>query len=234
MMKKFTNTSDILSSSKLRYCRNWLYSVFLDNPLQIAIAVYSYAKLLLISFWEFLNKYLDNDLYQLMQTDTDSLYIAFARETIDDCVKPELREEWEHVKCDFFSSNDTTEIDFEDCKITREQYDKRSPGKFKPEFIGDGMYCLNSKVYHIWKILSDGTTKSKTSCKGTQKSRNKLEEQNFSSVLDTQEPHFVKNAGFIKDSLSLKTYTQSKVGLSNFYGKRKVLDDGFHTTHLDI
>ena len=55
--------------------------VYLDSPVQIMISVYSYAKLLLISFWKFLNKYLDNELYQLLQPDTDSLYVAFARES---------------------------------------------------------------------------------------------------------------------------------------------------------
>ena len=123
--------------------------IYLDSPLQIMISVYSYAKLLLISFWEFLNKYLDNELYQLLQTDTDSLYIAFARETIDDCVKPELREEWNRVKWNFFATNDKTEVDFEGTTITREQFDKRTPGLFKEEFEGDAMYCLNSKVHHI-------------------------------------------------------------------------------------
>ena len=96
------------------------------------------------------------------------------------------------------------------------------------------MYCLNSKVYHIWKKLPDGTIISKVSCKGTQKSRNDLEKEQFSSVLDTQEPLYVENSGFIKDNLTLKTYIQQKVGLNNFYAKRKVLEDGVHTTHLDI
>ena len=94
--------------------------VYLDSPIQIMIAVYSYAKLLLISFWEFLNKYLDNELYQLMETDTDSLYLALARESIDECVKPELREEWDRKKWEFFSSDDKTERDFEGHTITKE------------------------------------------------------------------------------------------------------------------
>ena len=33
-----------------------------------------------------------NELYQLMECDTDSLYVAFARDTIDECVKPEMLE----------------------------------------------------------------------------------------------------------------------------------------------
>ena len=60
-----------------------------DNPISVASAVYSYAKLSLINFWEFLKKYLVNDYYQLMEKDTDSLYIAFARQTMEECVKPE-------------------------------------------------------------------------------------------------------------------------------------------------
>jgi hypothetical protein len=53
------------------------------------------------------------------------------------------------MKWNFFLSDDTTEMDFEGCKILI----KCSPGKFKPEFVGDGMYCLNSKMHHIRKNL---------------------------------------------------------------------------------
>ena len=35
-----------------------------DTPLQIGIAVYSYAKLNLLAFWDFINTYLGNDYYQ--------------------------------------------------------------------------------------------------------------------------------------------------------------------------
>ena len=40
-------------------------TVVLDKAIQIGIAVYSYAKLSLIDFWEFINRYLVNDLYDL-------------------------------------------------------------------------------------------------------------------------------------------------------------------------
>ena len=77
--------------------------ILLDLPVQIGAAVYSYAKLRMIEFWEVLNKYLLNDHYQLMEMDTDSLYIAFAKPTIDECVKPLLREEWMREKWNWFS-----------------------------------------------------------------------------------------------------------------------------------
>ena len=52
------------------------------------------AKFSLIQFWEFLNEHLDQNLYCLMETDTDSLYLAIARPTIDECVKPDKIQNW--------------------------------------------------------------------------------------------------------------------------------------------
>ena len=58
------------------------------------------------------------------------------------------------------------------------------------------------------------------------------------NVLRTQQPKHFENAGFIKtvDELGpgMSTYIQNKIGLGYFYGKRKVLEDGVSTTHLDI
>ena len=44
----------------------------------------------------------------------------------------------------------------------------------------------------------------------------------------------IENAGFIRDGLETRTYLQTKRGLNYWYVKRKVLDDGVTTTHLDI
>ena len=200
-----------------------------DLPIQIGIAVYSYAKQNLITFWEFINKYLINNLYQLMECDTDSLYIAFARDSIDDCVKPHLREEWNIEKLKFFSSQDTSPREFAGKIISTAQFEKRTPGLYKAEFEGLGMLCLNSKVYHIFKADD-----YRTSCKGIQKKRNTLTREDFEVVLKSQQPAFFENAGFIRDGTETKTYTQTKKGLSYFYAKRKVLSDGVSTTHLDI
>ena len=211
--------------------------VVLDNPIQIGIAVYSYAKLNLISFWEFLNKYLVNDMYQLMECDTDSLYVALARDTVDECVKPDLLDEWNEVKWNFFSSEDEeTLVEFNGHIITKKEHDKRSPGKYKEEFNGVGMIYLNSKVYHIWSDqYKDGELITKTSCKGMQKRRNEFNRDIFLSMLtESRQEHMVENAGFIREGLETRTYTQQKRGLNYFYCKRKVLSDGINTTHLDI
>ena len=144
--------------------------VVIDTPIIVANAVYSYAKLNLICFWEFINKFLINDYYTIMEIDTDSFYMALARDTIDECVKPSLKVEWEQEKWKFLTLQDNTPMDFNGHTITRKQYDKRTPGKYKEEFNGIAMLCLNSKVYHIWsdKVVN-GKVLAKTSCKGVQK-----------------------------------------------------------------
>ena len=209
-----------------------------DLPLQIGLAVYSYAKLRMLEFWKFVNEYLVNDLYQFMEMDTDSLYIAFARDTIDECVKPEKREEWEKVKDKWIPSQDTeTQVKFNDQWITWQQFDYRTPGKFKVEYNGEGMGCLNSKTYIIWGEVDKETGRPKPKCssKGSQQKRNTLTKDYFEDVVKTQDPHEVENAGFVRDTDGvINTYTQTKKGLTYFYAKRKVLADGVSTTHLDI
>ena len=59
--------------------------------------------------------------------------------------------------------------------------------------------------------------------------------EDFLNVINTRKSHEVENAGFIKDGEGrIMTYTQKKIGMGYFYGKRKVLADGVTTTHLDI
>ena len=85
-------------------------------------------------------------------------------------------------------------------KITKKQYEKREPGKFKLEFSGIGMICLNSKVYHIWTL--DG--KSKTSSKGMQE-RNEIKKEEIVRECDKEDcPMFI----LTKDCLNSGTWKQ--------------------------
>ena len=101
------------------------------------------------------------------------------------------------------------------------------------EFQGDGMICLNSKVYHLWGKDNTGKDIFKTSSKGMQ-DRNNLIRRDFLSVLLEKLEHTIQNAGFIRDGTKTYTYTQTKKGLNYFYCKRVVLNDGINTSHLPI
>ena len=101
-------------------------------------------------------------------------------------------------------------VPFKDQMILLKQFDQRTQEKFKPELVGNGQICLNSKVYHTWN-----DTDEKTRCNGVQKRRNHLVCDDFLSVIETQKAKQFENAGSLRrmtvlqDSRALK-HTQTK------------------------
>ena len=133
--------------------------VRLDLPIQIGVAVYSLAKLRMLEFYyDCLDKYIKREDFEMVEMDTDSAYMALAEKNFDELVKPELQEEYEKDKHNWFPRTDTEE---------NIAFDKRKPGLFKVEFEGDGIVALCSKSYFCW---SD--KKNKFSCKGVNKRTN--------------------------------------------------------------
>ena len=60
-----------------------------------------------------------------MESDTDLLYIAFERDSIDECVKAQLEEELNTEKWNWFCSEDAdTLVEFRGEFIARKQYDR--------------------------------------------------------------------------------------------------------------
>lgn len=61
----------------------------IKRPLQSGIAVYQLARLRVLEFqYDFLDKYVDRRDFQLIQTDNNSLYMAFSAETLHEVVRP--------------------------------------------------------------------------------------------------------------------------------------------------
>ena len=66
-----------------------------DLPLHIGFFVYQYAKMRMLQFYyDFIDKYLDQQDYQYIEMDTDSAYIAISGNSIEELVKPHLREQY--------------------------------------------------------------------------------------------------------------------------------------------
>ena len=99
--------------------------------------------------YDFLGKYLNRRDYELCYMDTDSKYIAFLGESIDNLVKYEILQEYHPDKKNWLATDD---------------YPKRTPGLFKPEFVETRGVFLSSK-YH----LMQNTNGFKYSCKGISK-----------------------------------------------------------------
>ena len=129
-----------------------------NMPIQVAFSVLDDAKLRRVEFcYDCIDKYIDRSDYQCMYMDTDSAYMSLTDE-FEKLIKPELRNEFELNKNNWFPRTDSTE---------NKDYDKRKPGLFKLEWEGNGMIALCSKTYYCWG------SKDKFSSKGTQQDRNK-------------------------------------------------------------
>lgn len=204
-------------------------TVQIDRPFQLGIAVYQLAKLRMLEFhYDFLDKYFDRRDYELMYMDTDSEYVAWSDLDIDNLVKPSLKEEYLSEKSKWLAAD---------------KFSERTPGVFKPEFSGSRMVALTAKCY-----LAQDTEKSKEcceasdkpekckctkfSCKGVSKKHNDMSFQRYKDCLNHVGIDKAQNTGFRIRDHGVVMYEQKKLGLSAYYDKRYVFEDGIHTRPL--
>ena len=163
-------------------------------------------------YHDFVDRFIDRSDYELIQMDTDSLYMLISSGDINDIIKPDLRDTYEKVKPSFLPTTD---------------YAVRTLGLFKKEFIANRMIALTSKCYY-----ADNEKKSKISCKGVNKRQNEKTWNSYYDALFNKSTDKVRNVGFRKDGSRMITYDQEKLGLSAYYDKRKVSINGVHTSAL--
>ena len=176
--------------------------------------------------------------------DTDSAYMALSG-SLHDVIKPELKKEFyeqygewfPRQACDDHSSGfieskiNGLEWHMADCCRKQYKYDQRTPGLFKEEFSGIGIISLNSKTYYCW---GENSSDDKYRSKGLSRTQNKLVKEQYESVLRSRTPISGENRGFCRRNNTLLTYSQCRSGLSYFYAKRLVLEDGVSTKPLNI
>ena len=189
--------------------------ITIRRPFQVGIAVYQLAKLRMLEFYyDFLDRYLDRKDFELIQMDTDSNYLAISGKTLEEIVKPEMREEFEKEKKNW---------------LAWDKWSGRTPGLFKKEFEGERMIALCSKCYYT----EDGEAKKKKlSSKGMSKKQNEINWQRFKAALNGNKD-MATNRGFRMRDGNMVTYEQEKLGLSAYYDKRWVLPDGIHTEPIE-
>ena len=176
----------------------------------------------------FLDKYFSRQDFELRYMDTDSFYVAMSGESLDEIVRPEMKQAYETDKKNWLATN---------------KFSERTPGLFKPEFVGTRGVWLTAKCY---LVQNEALNKNKYSCKGVSKKHNDLYFQRYNDVLDVflktrrdselEEKYIdkAKNVGFRVYDQGVVTYEQNKLGLSAYYDKRYVLADGIHTRPLDF
>ena len=188
--------------------------VTIKRPCQCRIAVYQLAKLRMLEFYyDFLDKFCDRKDFELIQMDTDIFYMALSAENFDDIIKPEMKELYKEEKKKW---------------LVTDEYSKRVPGLFKPEFKGKRMIALTSKCYYA---DNGAGSNKKFSCKGVSRRQNEMSWERYKNALFGSVDK-ITNIGFRKRDNHIVTYEQSKLGLSAYYDKRIVHEDGIHTSCL--
>ena len=154
--------------------------------------------------------------------DTDSNYLGITAENVEDLIKPELREEFQRNKHNWFV-------------IPLAPQGKRTPGLFKVEFKGNKMIGLCIKSYCTKLFATENSpTQVKFSMNGVNKEQFKNPMPHYEHVLATQQNFRARNQGTRAKDESMVTYKQDKNALTYFYPKRKVLANGCTTVPLDI
>ena len=185
--------------------------------------------------YNFFVPYCDRNLYQFIEMDTDSLYMSLAKKSIDECIRPEMKQKWDSIRKldhrDNFRANETFNFFPRTCCTKHINHDKREPGLFKEEWRGDEMIALCSKTY-CGVNLATGDVKF--SSKGLNKANLHEPLTKYRKVLETKINETSTNRGFRVMNNSMMTYSLQKKGLAYFYPKRKVLEDGIRTVPLDL
>ncbi len=120
-------------------------------------------------YFDFIDKYIDRSDFTYCQMDTDSAYIAFSGEKIEDLIKPELKEDYLINIYKWFPRDDTKE---------HAKFDKRTPGLFKEEYRGKTIISLCPKMYFVEGAAHEDK-KYKSSSKGIQKDKMTLRKKDL-------------------------------------------------------
>ena len=193
----------------------------------------------MLELYYFFTRFCDVNKIEDLEMDTDSLYLALAEKELEDCIRPEMRAEWQRLQSndcvDSFTADAVTRFFPRTCCVKYKQHDKRELGLFKEEFWCTEMFCLCSKTYCCYDVTSN---KLKFSRKGLIK--RVLEHSGdgpllrYRRVLNEKVNVTLNNRGFLTNKNSVSTYEQVKKGLTYSYPIRIVATDGFHAQPFNL
>ena len=170
-------------------------------------------------YYDFLDKYFSRQDFELCYMAADSFYLVMSGHSLDDIVKPEMRQACETNKKNCFVTDNLIE---------------RTTGLFKHEFAGTRGVWLTAKCYFVQNEVGQ----NKYSCKGVLRKHNDLHFQRCKDALDVflktrrdnelegEDIDKAKNVGFRVYDQGMMAYEQNKLGLSAYYNKRYILADG--------
>ena len=69
------------------------------KPIIVWFFILQYAKLRMLElYYNFFTRFCDVNKCEKLEMDTDSLYLALAEKELEDCIRPEMRAEWQRLR----------------------------------------------------------------------------------------------------------------------------------------
>ena len=196
----------------------------LDLHIQLGYMILQYAKLRMLEFYyDLMDVYVERSRFEMMETDTDSMYMAISGYTLIDVIKPSMQDK---LRQGLTSFCDRAEVKADNtvywfprtCCEKHAKFDKRTSGLFKLEYEGARMIGICSKSYIV---ANSKETKPENRVKFSVKRVNKhlvVDPLNtFRSVLQTGKAATTVNLGFRPIHNIVFTYTQEKIEWNYFY-----------------
>ena len=117
-------------------------------------------------YYDFLDQYFSRQDFELCYMDTDSFYLAMSGDSLDEILKPEMKQAYEAGK--------------KNSRAT-DEFRERTPGLFNPEFVGLRGVWFTAKCC---LVQNEALNENKYSCKGVSKQNNDLHFQRYKDVSD--------------------------------------------------
>ena len=127
---------------KLDHVNNSLYEAKLakaqiehKEPIIVGFFILQNAKLRMLElYYNFFTRFCDVNKFEELEMDTDSLYLALAEKDLEDCIRPEMRAEWQNMQSndcvDNFTADAVAKFLPRACCVKHKQHEKREPGLF--------------------------------------------------------------------------------------------------------
>ena len=202
------------------------------KPITVGFFILHYAKLRMLELYHnFFIKFCDENTFEDLEMNTELLFLAFAEKDLEDCIRPEMRVEWERLQSNYcidsYTANALANLLPRTCCVEEKLHCKRERGLFKEEFRYTETLCQCGKTYCCSDVTSDKhKLSSKSFKKRVQEQRGSRSLENYHRVLNKKVDFTANNRGFRTNNHSVVTYEQFKKSLPYFFSKRTIESNG--------
>ena len=109
------------------------------EPVFVGFSILQFAKRRMLELhYNFFDKFFDVNKLDDLEMDTDSLYLALAEQELTNCVRPEMKAEWENMRStdwdDCFAAHAAGNFFLATCCTKHKKHDKREPSLCNDDF----------------------------------------------------------------------------------------------------